>query len=76
MATVLTHFDETKWIGQICPFYQWDNQITDCERKIPISGLQFQLYPYQALGVHWLLEQERSVYRGGILGDETGFGKV
>jgi len=35
-----------------------------------------QLKSYQLEGVGWMVEQEKSHYRGGLLGDEMGMGKT
>ena len=35
-----------------------------------------ELYPYQVVGVNWMLRQESTLPRGGILGDDCGLGKV
>ena len=35
-----------------------------------------ELYPYQVMGVNWMLRQESTLPRGGILGDDCGLGKV
>lgn len=38
--------------------------------------LNASLLPYQQEGIGWLLNQEKSRYRGGILADEMGMGKT
>jgi DNA repair protein RAD16 len=40
------------------------------------EGLSLSLLPFQKEGLHWLREQERSDFRGGILADEMGMGKT
>src|SRR5437588_9217483 len=35
-----------------------------------------ELYPYQIVAVNWMLRQESTLPRGGILGDDCGLGKV
>jgi len=35
-----------------------------------------ELYPYQVMSVNWMLQQESTLPRGGILGDDCGLGKV
>ncbi|KAJ1646340.1 hypothetical protein IWQ61_010212, partial [Dispira simplex] len=38
--------------------------------------LKISLKAYQQMGLHWLLSQERSRVKGGILGDDMGLGKT
>ncbi|KAK9368205.1 SNF2 family N-terminal domain-containing protein [Lipomyces kononenkoae] len=38
--------------------------------------LTIKLLPFQREGLHWLVEQEKSRYKGGILADEMGMGKT
>ncbi|KAI5815944.1 SNF2 family N-terminal domain-containing protein [Pyronema omphalodes] len=40
------------------------------------EGLSLSLLPFQKEGLHWLREQEKSEFRGGILADEMGMGKT
>lgn len=40
------------------------------------SGLGVRLLPFQLEGLHWLVQQEASKYRGGVLSDEMGMGKT
>lgn len=43
----------------------------------PLPGMEVALMPHQAIGVAWMLEKERNpTYRGGILADDMGLGKV
>lgn len=46
------------------------------EEGTPPSGLLQHLLPYQKEGLQWMLEQEKSLYKGGILADEMGMGKT
>jgi DNA repair protein RAD16 len=41
----------------------------------PLS-ISRQLKPFQLEGLHWMIEQEKTKYRGGLLGDEMGMGKT
>ncbi|KAJ6015083.1 DNA repair protein RAD16 [Penicillium herquei] len=34
------------------------------------------LKPFQLEGLHWMIEQEKTSFRGGLLGDEMGMGKT
>lgn len=34
------------------------------------------LKPFQLEGLNWMMEQEKTDYRGGLLGDEMGMGKT
>ncbi|KAK9354830.1 SNF2 family N-terminal domain-containing protein [Lipomyces doorenjongii] len=38
--------------------------------------LTIKLLPFQREGLHWLVAQEQSQYKGGILADEMGMGKT
>ncbi|KAK9458619.1 SNF2 family N-terminal domain-containing protein [Lipomyces oligophaga] len=40
------------------------------------AELTLQLLPFQREGLHWMLAQENSEYKGGILADEMGMGKT
>lgn len=44
--------------------------------NVPISGMEVTLMAHQAIGVKWMLEKERSDFKGGCLADEMGLGKV
>ncbi len=35
-----------------------------------------QLKPFQLEGLHWMIEQENTQWKGGLLGDEMGMGKT
>lgn len=39
-------------------------------------GMTIQLLPFQKEGLNWLIQQEKSRYKGGILADEMGMGKT
>lgn len=39
-------------------------------------GISRTLKPFQLEGLSWMIEQEKSQYRGGLLGDEMGMGKT
>ena len=41
-----------------------------------LPGMEVSLMAHQAMGVKWMLEKERSDYKGGCLADEMGLGKV
>lgn len=40
------------------------------------DGLTINLLPFQREGLNWLIKQEKSLWRGGILADEMGMGKT
>ncbi|OQE14627.1 hypothetical protein PENSTE_c034G05904 [Penicillium steckii] len=40
------------------------------------SSITRKLKPFQLEGLSWMIEQEKSSYRGGLLGDEMGMGKT
>ena len=48
---------------------------TWCEPMEPCEDLLMPLLPYQKEGLGWMMHQERSDTRGGILADEMGMGK-
>jgi DNA repair protein RAD16 len=35
-----------------------------------------KLKPFQLEGLNWMMEQEKTQYQGGLLGDEMGMGKT
>ena len=41
-----------------------------------LPGMEVALMPHQTIGVAWMLEKEKSSYKGGSLGDDMGLGKV
>ncbi|KAL6299805.1 SNF2 family N-terminal domain-containing protein [Sparassis latifolia] len=42
-----------------------------------LPGLEVRLLPHQAIGVNWMLDQERNTpHKGGILADDMGLGKT
>lgn len=45
------------------------------EAKQPES-ITRKLKPFQLEGLNWMMEQEKTDYRGGLLGDEMGMGKT
>lgn len=49
--------------------------ITPKAAKQPES-ITRQLKPFQLEGLNWMLEQEKTDYKGGLLGDEMGMGKT
>lgn len=58
----------------------WD----DLKEKPPItpvaaeqpSGISRTLKSFQLEGLNWMMQQEQSEYKGGLLGDEMGMGKT
>ncbi|KAF9437674.1 DNA repair protein rad16 [Entomortierella beljakovae] len=40
------------------------------------EGLQLKLLPFQREGLGWMMKQENSEFKGGILADEMGMGKT
>lgn len=49
--------------------------ITPKEAKQP-GSITRQLKPFQLEGLNWMMEQEKTDYKGGLLGDEMGMGKT
>lgn len=47
------------------------------EDDYTIPGMSVPLMPHQVIGVDWMVQKERDErYKGGVLGDEMGIGKV
>ncbi|KAH8432582.1 DNA repair protein RAD16 [Aspergillus melleus] len=40
------------------------------------SSISRTLKPFQLEGLNWMMQQEKSEYKGGLLGDEMGMGKT
>ncbi|KAJ5124593.1 Zinc finger RING-type [Penicillium bovifimosum] len=40
------------------------------------ASITRKLKPFQLEGLNWMIEQEKTQYRGGLLGDEMGMGKT
>lgn len=40
------------------------------------KGLSLKMMPFQLEGLNWMLNQEKGMYKGGILADEMGMGKT
>lgn len=38
--------------------------------------MNIKLMPHQVMGVSWMVEKERTYFKGGLLFDEMGLGKV
>lgn len=39
-------------------------------------GISRKLKPFQLEGLNWMMQQEKSKWKGGLLGDEMGMGKT
>lgn len=51
--------------------------LTDVDMsKAKMPGLKCVLLPHQVQGVQWMKEREKGKYKGGILADDMGLGKV
>ena len=46
------------------------------ERRTQPKGISRQLKPFQLEGLDWMIKQEQTQYRGGLLGDEMGMGNL
>ncbi|KAJ5946215.1 DNA repair protein RAD16 [Penicillium verhagenii] len=58
----------------------WDDlkaepKIAPKQAKQPES-ITRKLKPFQLEGLNWMMEQEKTAYKGGLLGDEMGMGKT
>lgn len=42
----------------------------------PLPGMEVNLMAHQIIGVKWMVEKEKSDFKGGCLADEMGLGKV
>lgn len=40
------------------------------------TGISRKLKSFQLEGLNWMIQQERTQYKGGLLGDEMGMGKT
>lgn len=49
--------------------------ITPVPAKQP-PGISRTLKSFQLEGLNWMMQQEKSEYKGGLLGDEMGMGKT
>ncbi|CRH02926.1 DNA repair protein rhp16, putative [Plasmodium relictum] len=56
-------------------YMKLENRIIENKLKIP-KELKFNLLEYQKEGISWMIHQENSNIRGGILADEMGMGKT
>ena len=58
----------------------WDGyaEMAKCEPTLipQPEGVRLKLLPFQLEGVSWMLQQEKSIFLGGILADEMGMGKT
>ncbi len=50
--------------------------VTPTVRAPQPPGITRQLKPFQLEGLHWMIEQEKTRWKGGLLGDEMGMGKT
>ena len=83
---VTEQWDPTLWAGVAYPMFRHDPSDTKLKRddgtdnpgfKVKVNILKEDLFPHQLLAVVWMLRQENTTpWRGGILADEPGLGKV
>lgn len=50
--------------------------VLDVERSEQPQSINRRLKPFQLEGLSWMTRQEKTAYRGGLLGDEMGMGKT
>ena len=50
-------------------------RITPVQAPQP-AGINRKLKPFQLEGLDWMIKQEQSIWKGGLLGDEMGMGKT
>lgn len=72
----LNQWDEERWATVICPALGHNPEDANAHSKLKVPGVKLPLFPYQVSSIWWCLNQEASIYRAGVLGDEMGFGKV
>jgi DNA repair protein RAD16 len=58
----------------------WD-ELRNTPPIIPVAteqppGISRNLKSFQLEGLNWMIQQEKSQYKGGLLGDEMGMGKT
>lgn len=63
--SVVTLWDDLKQVPPITPV----------QAKQP-QGISRQLKSFQLEGLDWMMRQEKTPYKGGLLGDEMGMGKT
>ncbi|CRG97136.1 DNA repair protein rhp16, putative [Plasmodium gallinaceum] len=56
-------------------YMKLENRVIENKLKIP-KELKFDLLEYQKEGISWMINQENSNIKGGILADEMGMGKT
>jgi SNF2 family DNA or RNA helicase len=52
------------------------DELTKMRAEVTPSNLKVDLLDHQVRGVHWMMTQEKSDARGGILADDMGLGKT
>ena len=67
--------DSDCWL-RCCGFFKRDPTLTGLEHTVTIPGMRRPLMPHQAYCIYWQLQTERSLSRGGFVGDGMGLGKV
>ncbi len=45
-------------------------------KAVQPAGISRKLKPFQLEGLNWMIRQEKSQWKGGLLGDEMGMGKT
>lgn len=68
-------FDEGEWV-ECCKLFYADPDDHDPKTMIELTGLNRELFPYQAYAVYWMLKKEGTEAGGGFLSDEQGLGKT
>lgn len=51
-------------------------QVISIATTLQPENVRVKLLPFQLEGLNWLIKQEESIYKGGILADEMGMGKT
>ena len=55
---------------------QNDNELFEIEPIEQPESISRPLKEFQLEGVDWMIKQEKTIYKGGLLGDEMGMGKT
>ncbi|GBE79098.1 DNA repair protein [Sparassis crispa] len=80
----LTHAEKTS-VALRANHPELRNVWGDLEKDIPIAipqkaeqppNLKVTLLPFQLESIHWMRDQEKGIWKGGILADEMGMGKT
>jgi SNF2 family DNA or RNA helicase len=73
---LLTRLDQ-EIFREFCAFFRLKPGVASkCDPVIRIKGLRQNAIPYQAFAAMWMLVQDQSGIKGGLIADTMGLGKV